>query len=121
MKAEVAAILAALAAIRSTATKLRGGVAVYFVVSEKDGGLGAFDTLHRVRIGDTCVVTEPSCAAWMVANAARSCPNRSTGPRKPRQRALRGVSAIDAYLPIHAALARLETRRNLGTDALITE
>ena len=43
MKAGLVAILAAMSAIR--ATPLRGQVAVHFVVSEEDGGLGAFGTL----------------------------------------------------------------------------
>lgn len=32
-----------------------------------------------------------------------------------------GVSAVDAYLPIHRALARLEARRNTDVDPLMSE
>ncbi|SER75826.1 ArgE/DapE family deacylase [Lentzea albida] len=121
MKAGVVAILAAMAAIRAAEVRLRGQVAVHFVVSEEDGGLGAFGTLQRGHTGDACIITEPTSGALMVANAG-ALTFRIEVPGKATHGSTRyaGVSAIDAYLPIHAALARLEARRNAGADALLS-
>lgn len=119
MKAGVVAILAAVSAIR--AVRLRGQVAVHFVVSEEDGGLGAFGTLQRGHTGDACVITEPTGGSLMVANAG-ALTFRIEVPGKATHGSTRyaGVSAIDAYLPVHAALARLEARRNVDTDPLMS-
>lgn len=121
MKAGVVAILAALAAIRTTQTTLRGQVSVHFVVSEEDGGLGAFGTLQRGHTGNACIITEPTGGALMVANGG-ALTFRIEVPGQATHGSTRyaGVSAIDAYLPIHAALARLEARRNSGVDALMS-
>ncbi|MET9226010.1 ArgE/DapE family deacylase [Lentzea sp. NPDC003310] len=119
MKAGVVAILAALAAIRSV--RLQGRLAVHFVVSEEDGGLGAFGTLHRGHTGDACIITEPTSGALMVANAG-ALTFRIEVPGQATHGSTRyaGTSAIDAYLPIHAALARLEARRNAAPDPLLS-
>ena len=60
MKAGLAAVLTALAAIRTAGVRLRGRLAVHFVVGEEDGGLGAFGTLRRGHTGDACVIAEPT-------------------------------------------------------------
>lgn len=122
MKAGVVAILAALAAIRATGTSLRGQVAAHFVVSEEDGGLGAFGTLERGHTGDACIITEPTSGALMTANAG-ALTFRIEVPGQATHGSTRyaGVSAIDAYLPIHRALARLEARRNIGADPLMSD
>ncbi|MBM7862438.1 ArgE/DapE family deacylase [Lentzea nigeriaca] len=122
MKAGVVAILAALAAIRATDVRLRGRVAAHFVVSEEDGGLGAFGTLRRGHTGDACIITEPTSGALMTANAG-ALTFRIEVPGRATHGSTRyaGVSAIDAYLPIHHALARLEARRNVGADPLMAE
>jgi acetylornithine deacetylase len=119
MKAGVVAILAALAAIR--AVKLRGRVSAHFVVSEEDGGLGAFGTLERGHTGDACVITEPTSGALMTANAG-ALTFRIEVPGRATHGSTRyaGVSAIDAYLPVHQALAELEARRNAGADPLMS-
>lgn len=121
MKAGVVAILAALAAIRAAEATLRGQVSVHFVVSEEDGGLGAFGTLQRGHTGDACIITEPTSGALMVANGG-ALTFRIEVPGQATHGSTRyaGVSAIDAYLPIHAALARLETRRNADADPLMS-
>jgi acetylornithine deacetylase len=69
MKAGIVAILAALDAIRTSGARLRGRVATHFVVSEEDGGLGAFGTLRRGHTGDACIIAEPTSGAIMTANA----------------------------------------------------
>lgn len=122
MKAGVVAILAALAAIRAAEVKLRGQVSAHFVVSEEDGGLGAFGTLERGHTGDACIITEPTSGALMTANAG-ALTFRIEVPGRATHGSTRyvGVSAIDAYLPIHHALARLETRRNVDRDPLMSD
>ncbi|MET9629421.1 ArgE/DapE family deacylase [Lentzea sp. NPDC006480] len=122
MKAGVVAILAALTAIRAAQVPLRGQVSAHFVVSEEDGGLGAFGTLERGHTGDACIITEPTSGALMVANAG-ALTFRIEVPGRATHGSTRyaGVSAIDAYLPIHHALADLEAGRNVGADPLMSE
>jgi len=116
------AALAALAAIRADGARLRGRVAAHFVVSEEDGGLGAFATLQRGHSGDACIITEPTSGAMVTANAG-ALTFRIEVPGKATHASTRsaGVSAIDAYLPIHQALARLEARRNIDPDPLMAQ
>ncbi|MEU0459744.1 ArgE/DapE family deacylase, partial [Streptomyces sp. NPDC006129] len=122
MKAGIAAHLAALAAIRAAGIRLRGRIAVHFVVGEEDGGLGAFGTLQRGHGGDACVIAEPTAGTLITANAG-ALTFRVTVPGRAAHASSRerGVSAIDAYLPLHQALARLETVRNTDPDPLLAE
>ncbi|MFE5819900.1 ArgE/DapE family deacylase [Streptomyces sp. NPDC056479] len=122
MKAGLVAHLAALEAIRATGARLRGRVAVHFVVGEEDGGLGAFGTLQRGHRGDACVITEPTSSTLITANAG-ALTFRITVPGLAAHASSRdaGVSAIDAYVPIHRALAELEAERNTDTDPLMAE
>ncbi|GLW50999.1 acetylornithine deacetylase [Streptomyces sp. NBRC 14336] len=122
MKAGLTAHLAALAAIGAAGLRLRGRVAVHFVVGEEDGGIGAFGTLRRGHRGDACVIAEPTAGRVITANAGAltfriSVPGRSAHGSSREQ----GVSAIDAYLPLHRALARLETERNRDPAPLMAE
>jgi acetylornithine deacetylase len=122
MKAGLVAHLAALAAIRAAGVRLRGRVGVHFVVGEEDGGLGAFGTLRRGHRGDVCVITEPTAGALVTANAG-ALTFRLAVPGKAAHGSARdqGVSAIDAYLPLHRALARLEAERNRDVHPLMAE
>ncbi|WP_326659222.1 ArgE/DapE family deacylase [Streptomyces canus] len=122
MKAGLVAHLAALAAIRASGVRLRGQLAVHFVVGEEDGGLGAFGTLQRGHTGDACIITEPTGGALITANAG-ALTFRIAVPGLAAHASSRdsGVSAIDAYLPIHTALARLEAERNAEPDPLMAE
>ncbi|MEW1911890.1 ArgE/DapE family deacylase [Kitasatospora sp. NPDC085895] len=122
MKAGLAAHLAALAAIRASGARLRGRVAVHFVVGEEDGGLGAFGTLRRGYTGDACLITEPTGGTLVTANAgALTFRIEVHGRAAHAGTRNEGVSAIDAYLPVHAALARLEAARNTAPDPLMAE
>jgi len=122
MKAGVVANLAAVRAIRAAGIELRGRVAVHSVVSEEDGGLGAFGTLQRGHTGDACIIAEATSGTVITANAGAltfrlSVPGRAThGSTR-----YAGYSAIDAYLPLHAALAELERERCHDADALMAE
>lgn len=120
MKAGLVAHLAALEAVRASGVRLRGRVAVHFVVGEEDGGLGAFGTLQRGYRGDACVIAEPTGGALITANAGalgfRLAVNGRAAHASSRYE---GVSAIDAYLPLHRALGRLEAERNRDPHALM--
>jgi acetylornithine deacetylase len=120
MKAGLVANLAALAAIKASGVRLRGRVAAHCVVSEEDGGLGAFGTLRRGHTGDACIITEPTSGNLITANAG-ALTFRIEVPGQATHASTRdaGVSAIDAYLPIHRALARLEAVRNRAPDPLL--
>jgi acetylornithine deacetylase len=122
MKAGLVAELAALAAIRSSGARLRGQVAAHVVVGEEDGGLGAFGTLRRGHTGDACIIAETTGGTLLTANAG-ALTFRIEVSGKPTHAGTRraGVSAIDAYLPIHAALARLEAKRNTDVDPVLAE
>ncbi|MFD7137274.1 ArgE/DapE family deacylase [Streptomyces sp. NPDC059894] len=122
MKAGLAAHLAALAAVRTAGVRLRGRVAVHFVVGEEDGGLGTFGTLLRGHAGDACLIAEPTAGTVITANAG-ALTFRIAVPGRAAHASSReaGVSAIDAYLPLHRALARLEAVRNRAPDPLLAE
>lgn len=122
MKAGLVANLAALAAIRASGARLRGRVATHFVVGEEDGGLGAFATLQRGYSGDACIITEPTSGTLVTANAgALTFRIEVLGRATHASTRDAGVNAIEAYLPIHQALARLETRRNRNPDPLMAQ
>lgn len=122
MKAGLAANLAAVAAIRKSGVRLRGRVSVQCVVSEEDGGLGAFGTLARGHGGDLCIITEPTSGTITTANGG-ALTFTLTIPGLATHASTRdaGVSAIDAYLPLHQALKDLERRRNVDPDPLMAE
>ena len=96
--------------------------AVHFVVGEEDGGLGAYATLARGHTGDACIIPEPTELRLVTANAG-SLTFRIEVPGQATHGSTRyeGHSAIDAYLPIHAALAELERRRNADPEPLLRE
>ncbi|MFF5408277.1 ArgE/DapE family deacylase [Streptomyces misionensis] len=122
MKAGLTANLAAMAAIRASGVRLRGQVAMHCVVGEEDGGLGAFGTLRRGHTGDACLITEPTGGTVITANAG-ALTFRIEVPGRATHASTRdaGMSAIDAYLPIHRALTRLEAVRNSRSDPLMAE
>jgi acetylornithine deacetylase len=119
MKAGVVAnLLAARAVARSGAT-LRRPFAVHCVVSEEDGGLGAFATLRRGHLGDTAVLTEPTSGRVVVANAgALTFRLRVDGRAAHASVRHDGVSAVEAFIPLLVALQELERSRNATVDPL---
>ncbi|MFE9608272.1 ArgE/DapE family deacylase [Streptomyces sp. NPDC006012] len=122
MKAGLVAHLAALAAVRAAGVRLRGRVAAHFTVGEEDGGIGAFGTLRRGHTGAACVITEPTAGTLVTANAG-ALTFRLTVPGRAAHAGSRaaGVSAVDAYLPLHRALAALEADRNRDPSPLMAE
>lgn len=122
MKAGVVANLIALEAVRSSGARLRGRVAVHSVVSEEDGGLGAFGTLRRGHTGDVCVITEPTSGTVITANGgALTFTLRVPGLATHGSTRYAGVSALDKFLLVNQALTALEAERNADVDPLMSE
>jgi acetylornithine deacetylase len=121
MKAGAVANLAVAQALVASGVVLERPFAVHSVVSEEDGGLGAFATMLRGHRGDAAVLTEPTSGRLVVANAgALTFELRIAGRAAHGSTRLEGHSAIDAFLPVHAALVALERERNAERDPLFT-
>lgn len=119
MKAGVAVNFAVARALHLSGVRLARPFAVHTVVSEEDGGLGAFATLHRGHRGDVAVITEPTSGSIITANAgALTFELRSPGVAAHGSTRLAGVSAFDAFLPLNSAIQALEARRNASPDPL---
>jgi acetylornithine deacetylase len=117
MKAGVAANLAVVRTLRAAGVELERPLAVHSVIGEEDGGLGAFATLRRGHRGDACVITEPTSAQMITATAGAltfriEVIGRSSHGSLRRE----GVSAFEAFLPVHQALLGLEAERNKDVD-----
>jgi acetylornithine deacetylase len=90
---------------------------VHSVVGEEDGGLGAFATLRRGHRGDVAVITEPTSAKIITATAgALTFRIEVSGRSAHGSMRKHGVSALEAFLPIHSALLDLEAERNRDID-----
>ena len=119
MKGGLASSLAALAALGPDLTGVPP-FAVHCVVGEEDGGLGSYATLARGHTGRACIIPEPTDLRLVTANAGSlTFRIEVPGVATHGSTAYAGVSAIDAYLPLHAALARLSARRNLVREPLL--
>ena len=120
MKAGVVAALAAVTALRSAGVRIIGRAAVHSVVGEEDGGLGAFGTLARGHTGDGCVIAEPTSGSIISATAG-ALTFRLEVPGLAVHGCWRadGVSAVEAFAPVQAALRALERRRCADPDPLM--
>lgn len=122
MKAGVAVNLAVVRALRRSGLRLEKPLAVHSVVSEEDGGLGAFATMLRGHRGEVAVITEPTSGRLVTATAgALTFEIAVTGLAAHGSTRYEGHSALDAYLPLHGALADLERRRNVDVDPLFED
>lgn len=122
MKAGAAANLAVARALVSSGVVLERPFALHSVISEEDGGLGAFATMLRGHGGEAAVLTEPTSERIVVANAgALTFELRIAGRAAHGSTRLAGYSAVEAFLPIYAAINELERARNVSADALFGE
>lgn len=113
MKAGVAVNLEVARAIRRSGVTLERPLAIHSVISEEDGGLGAFATMVRGHRGDAAVITEPTSRRIVVANAgALTFELRVSGRAAHGSMRQEGVSAFEAFLPVHTAIQALEAVRN---------
>lgn len=119
MKGGVAAILGAVAALRRSGVRLRRSLAVHTVIGEEDGGLGTYATLMRGHTGDACLIAEPTNHDIVAANAG-SLTFRITiqGQSTHGSKRTAGVSAVEKFEVIHAALHDLERQRNKELDPM---
>jgi acetylornithine deacetylase len=111
MKGAVVAALHALAALGDRAP--HGEVVLVAVASEEDGGLGTFAALQRDSAFDACLIPEPTGFDVVCAQAgALTFEGVVHGVAAHAAHRLEGVSAIDRYVPVHAALAAHERALN---------
>ena len=119
MKAGAAANLAVVRTLAAAGVRLERPLAVHTVIGEEDGGLGAFATLRRGHIGEAAVITEPTSAKILTATAgALTFRIEVAGRSAHGSMRTEGVSAFEAFLPIHAALMAFEADRNHDADPL---
>jgi acetylornithine deacetylase len=112
MKGGVVAALHAMAAVGAVGGA-RADVVLQTVSSEEDGGLGTFAALEEDDRFDACLIPEPTAFDVVVAQAgALTFSGTVRGRTAHAAVRLEGVSAVDRYLPIHAALAEHERRLN---------
>jgi acetylornithine deacetylase len=120
MKGGVVSALSALLALHRSGAALRGDVLFAAVVGEEDGGLGTYATLDRGWRADACVITEPTNLDLLVANGG-ALTFRLRVPGRAAHASVRtsGVSAVEKFHPVFAALRALEAARNARVDPVM--
>ncbi len=120
MKAGLVAGWEAIRAIRDAGITLRGDILIAPVSGEEDGGLGTFAMLRHGVTADLCIVPEPTDLDLIPANGgALTFRLTVRGLAAHASRRLEGVSAIEKFTPIMAALADYERERNANVDPLM--
>lgn len=115
MKQGFAAALHAMRAVRAAGVVPRCAVELLGVSSEEDGGLGAFAALRENSGYAACVIPEPTGFGVVCAQAgAITFTGVVHGKAAHAAQRLEGASAIDRYVPVHAALHALEADLNAG-------
>lgn len=122
MKGGLCCALSAAKAVRDAGLKLRGRLSVASVVGEEDGGTGTLATLLRGHTADGAVVVEPTQLRVVPAQAGslmfRLVVHGLSAHGCVREE---GVSAVEKFVPLFAALRRLELERcgaGEGTDVV---
>lgn len=117
MKGGLCCALLAAKAVRDAGVRLRGRLSVASAVGEEDGGTGTLAMLVRGHRADGAVVVEPT-DLHVVSAQAGSLMFRLVVPGRAAHGSMReeGVSAIEKFLPLFAALRRLEAER-CGVEA----
>ncbi|WP_043632098.1 ArgE/DapE family deacylase [Nonomuraea candida] len=119
MKAGLVANLAVARAIARAGVRLARPLAVHCVISEEDGGLGAFATLARGHTAEAAVISEPTGGAVITANAgALTFRLEIAGRAAHGATRYEGVNAIEAFWPVFEAIRRLEAERNRDVPEL---
>lgn len=118
MKGGVVAALYALLELRRTT--LRGDVLFSAVVGEEDGGLGTYAMLDRGWRADACVITEPTNLDLLVANGgALTFRLRVPGRATHASTRTAGMSAVEKFQPVFAALRGFEAARHAAVDPVM--
>ncbi len=112
MKGGLVCALFALKALRDADVRLRGRVSVASVVGEEDGGTGTLATILRGHSADGAVVVEPT-RLHVVPAQAGSLMFRLIVHGLSAHGCVRdeGVNAVEKFVPLFAALRRLEAER----------
>ena len=120
MKAGLVASLWALRALTELDVPLRGDLLLGTVIGEEDGGLGSYALLQRGWRADACVIPEPT-SLDIAPGSSGALTFRLTvrGLAAHASRRRSGVSAIEKFLPVFAAVRALEARRNEVTHPLM--
>lgn len=122
MKAGLVAAMVVAKAVQDSGVRLAGTLALHSVAGEEDGGLGAWSTLRRGHRGDAAVILEPTGGTVHTANAGALTFRIEVSGRAAHGAARDlGVSAFEAFWPIHLALRELETERNADPDVRLRE
>jgi acetylornithine deacetylase len=113
MKGGLCCALFAAKALRDAGVELAGKLLVESVIGEEDGGVGTLATLERGYRADGAVIMEPTELAVVTAQAG-ALNFRLTVSGKSAHGCVRdeGISAIEKFLPLVAALQQLEHERN---------
>ncbi len=125
MKGGLVAAWEAVRMIDESGVELRGDVVLCPVSGEEDGGLGTYAAIEHLvtnagLIFDACIIPEPTNLDVVPANGgALTFRLRVHGSAIHASRRSEGVSAIEKFWPIHAALIELEERRNARVDRLM--
>jgi len=121
MKGGLVAALWTVQAFADLKVPLRGDLLLACVVGEEDGGLGTYATLERGWRADGCVIPEPTSLDLVPANAgALTFRLHLSGLSTHASRRSAGVSAIEKFWPVFAAVRSLETARNVTTDPMMS-
>lgn len=113
MKAGLVAALWTVRAFTALRVPLRGDLILGTVVGEEDGGLGTYAMLRRGWRADACVIPEPTSLDIAPGNSgALTFRLIVRGRATHASRRTSGVSAIEKFIGVFAALRRLEARRN---------
>jgi acetylornithine deacetylase len=113
MKGGLVAAAWAVQALTRVGVPLRGDLVLACVQGEEDGGLGTYATLARGWRADACVIPEPTSLDLVPANAGSlTFRLRIHGRATHASRRTSGVSALEKFGLIFAALRDLEARRN---------
>ncbi|MGH3712954.1 MAG: ArgE/DapE family deacylase [Micromonosporaceae bacterium] len=120
MKGGLVAALFAVRALRRAAVPLAGDVLIACVAGEEDGGLGTYGLLRRGWRADGCVIPEPTGLDLVPANGgALTFRLRVPGRAAHASRRTEGVSAVERFWPVFAAIRELERRRNAEVDPVM--
>lgn len=116
MKGGWTAALHAMAAVRA-AGEPGCEVVIQGVPSEEDGGLGTFAALEHDDRFDAALIPEPTAFELVCAHGgALTFHGVIRGRAAHAAYRLDGESALDRYVPVHAALQELERNMNAGVD-----
>ena len=112
MKGGLCCALFAAKAVRDAGVRLRGRLSVASVVGEEDGGTGTLATILRGHSADGAVVVEPTRLHVVPAQAGslmfRLIVHGLSAHGCVREE---GVNAVEKFVPLLAALRRLEEER----------